>query len=55
MPVSMSPTTIDRFPVPRSQASGASMSASGVPPVCPVLLRLYMFGYDGSFGVAVVR
>jgi hypothetical protein len=33
------------------QASGASMSASGVPPVCPVLLRPQSWENQGSFGV----
>src|SRR4051794_30129016 len=38
----------------RSQPSGASMSASALPPVWPVLLRPYSSTYSGSLGVAWV-
>ncbi len=39
-------------PVASSQASGASMSLSFVPPVSPVLCRPQSWPNDGSFGVA---
>src|SRR3954451_17843394 len=39
----------------RSQPSGASMSASGEPAVCPMLLRPHSCVYIGSLGVACVR
>src|SRR3954453_5832048 len=57
MPVSTMPTftpPVDgNAPRPaRSQPSGASISASGAPPVWPMLLRPYSSAYSGSFGVA---
>ena len=58
MPVSTMPIVVPpvagKDPSPAaSQPSGASMSASGLPPVWPVLFRPYSCGYIGSFGVAV--
>src|SRR4051812_12846409 len=60
MPVSTTPTfapPVDGdVPSPAaSQPSGASMSASGVPPVWPVLLSPYSSAKRGSFGTAVAR
>ena len=60
MPVSTMPTltppVAGKAPRPAaSQPSGASMSASAVPPVWPVLLRPYSSAKRGSFGVALTR
>ena len=53
MPVSMTAITTSLLPTLLSHASAASMSASGVPPVWPVLSRPYSCGKLGSFGVAI--
>jgi hypothetical protein len=58
MPVSTMPIVVPPLAgnAPRpaaSQPSGASMSASAVPPVWPVLFIPYSSGKSGSFGVAV--
>ena len=60
MPVSTMPTFAPPVGERRrgpaaSQPSGASMSASAVPPVWPVLLRPYCSAKRGSFGVALAR
>ena len=41
-------------PFVTAQASGASMSASAVPPVCPVLWRPQRYDAYGSFEIELV-
>jgi len=48
IPVSTTPTTTSCEPFVISQASGASMSASGVPDVWPTLLRAHWLSSRGS-------
>ena len=53
MPVSMIAITTSDEPVLRSQASGASISASIVPPDCPVLCSPHKDAKLVSFGKVV--
>src|SRR5215213_8496696 len=51
IPVSMTATTVLSLPVVAVHASGASISASKLPPYWPLLYRSYIFGKLGSLGV----